>query len=206
MTGPESPSSPHRTAWASGHIQASDYIVYVDESGDHGLSKIDPSYPMFVLAFCIFEKRAYAHDVVPRMLDFKFEQFGHDQVVLHEHDIKKAKGEFRFMTDATRRQSFMEGMNTMIAATPMTIVAVAIRKNDLVARYNQPNNPYLLAMEFVLERVSSFLSTHGQIGRRTYVVFERRGAREDTELELEFRRVTSGQNPTCSQSCRWRSS
>jgi hypothetical protein len=31
----------------------SEYIVYVDESGDHGLETIDPNYPVFVLAFCI---------------------------------------------------------------------------------------------------------------------------------------------------------
>jgi len=34
----------------------SDYIVYVDESGDHGLENVDPNYPLFVLAFCIFKK------------------------------------------------------------------------------------------------------------------------------------------------------
>jgi hypothetical protein len=34
-----------------------DYIVYVDESGDHDLDAMDRSYPMFVLAFCSFEKR-----------------------------------------------------------------------------------------------------------------------------------------------------
>ena len=28
----------------------SDYIVYVDESGDHGLKTIDENYPVFVLA------------------------------------------------------------------------------------------------------------------------------------------------------------
>ena len=32
----------------------SDYIVYVDESGDHSLESIDINYPVFVLAFCIF--------------------------------------------------------------------------------------------------------------------------------------------------------
>lgn len=30
----------------------SDYIVYVDESGDHG--PVSSDYPVFVLAFCIF--------------------------------------------------------------------------------------------------------------------------------------------------------
>ncbi|HFD87807.1 MAG TPA: DUF3800 domain-containing protein, partial [Gammaproteobacteria bacterium] len=32
----------------------SEYIVFVDESGDHGLRSIDEAYPIFVLAFCIF--------------------------------------------------------------------------------------------------------------------------------------------------------
>lgn len=29
----------------------SDFLVFVDESGDHGLDSIDPGYPVFVLAF-----------------------------------------------------------------------------------------------------------------------------------------------------------
>jgi hypothetical protein len=37
----------------------SDYIIYVDESGDHGLSKIDGSYPVFVLVFTIFNIKSY---------------------------------------------------------------------------------------------------------------------------------------------------
>lgn len=37
----------------------SDYIVYVDESGDQGLVSIDAHYPVFVLALCIFEEQAY---------------------------------------------------------------------------------------------------------------------------------------------------
>ncbi|MFB1489275.1 MULTISPECIES: DUF3800 domain-containing protein [unclassified Thiocapsa] len=28
------------------------FTIYVDESGDHGLERINPEYPLFVLAFC----------------------------------------------------------------------------------------------------------------------------------------------------------
>lgn len=35
----------------------SDYVVYVDESGDHSLASIDPDYPVFVLTLCVFHKR-----------------------------------------------------------------------------------------------------------------------------------------------------
>lgn len=70
----------------------SDYIVYVDENGDHGMQNLDPNYPVFVLAFCIFHKRYYSDHVVCALHDFKFRHFGHDLVVLHEHDIRKEKG------------------------------------------------------------------------------------------------------------------
>lgn len=45
----------------------SDYIVYVDESGDHGMQTIDANYPVFVLAFCVFHKRHYSEKVVPAL-------------------------------------------------------------------------------------------------------------------------------------------
>ena len=35
----------------------SKYIVYVDESGDHGMQTIDPQFPVFVLAFCVFREQ-----------------------------------------------------------------------------------------------------------------------------------------------------
>ena len=31
-----------------------DYIVFVDESGDHGMESIDANYPVFVLVFCVY--------------------------------------------------------------------------------------------------------------------------------------------------------
>ncbi|WP_228144603.1 DUF3800 domain-containing protein [Moraxella lacunata] len=37
------------------------FIVYVDESGDHNLDNINSKYPIFVLAFCIFNKRGELH-------------------------------------------------------------------------------------------------------------------------------------------------
>ncbi|MFT5226556.1 MAG: hypothetical protein ACI8XX_002318 [Polaribacter sp.] len=50
----------------------SDYIVYVDESGDHGLKTIDPNYPVFVLVFCIFHKSHFIEKIVPAIQGFKF--------------------------------------------------------------------------------------------------------------------------------------
>jgi len=69
--------------------QFSRYIVYVDESGNHNLQSIDPQYPIFVLAFCVFHKRHYSEVIVPTLEKFKFNHFGHDQIVLHENEIRR---------------------------------------------------------------------------------------------------------------------
>lgn len=50
----------------------SDVIVYVDESGDYGMQTLDPKYPVFVLAFCAFDKRHYCEKVIPALQKFKF--------------------------------------------------------------------------------------------------------------------------------------
>lgn len=72
----------------------SDYIIYVDESGDHSLSSIDPQHPIFCLSFCVFHKDVYVAQLTPALRRLKFSIFGHDMVVLHEHDIRKKKGAF----------------------------------------------------------------------------------------------------------------
>ncbi len=56
----------------------SDYIVFADESGDHGLASIDPQFPVFALVFCVFEKAAYAEQIEPVFRRLKFKYFGHD--------------------------------------------------------------------------------------------------------------------------------
>lgn len=67
-----------------------EYVVYVDESGDHGLTQINPQFPVFVLAFCAFGVADYVSQVVPSVERLKFDFFGHDMVVLHEREIRKA--------------------------------------------------------------------------------------------------------------------
>lgn len=171
----------------------SSHIVYVDESGDHNLTNPDPDYPMFVLAFCIFDKEAYTEATVTAIQRLKFKYFGHDMVILHEREIRKAKGAFSLLQVPEVREEFMADMNGLVEAAPFTLVASVIDKNALRRKYIYPGNPYHLAMAFGLERVSKALSDAGVKGT-THCVFEMRGQKEDSELELAFRRVCDGDN------------
>lgn len=85
-------------------------------------------------------------------------------------------------------------MSRVIEAAPFTLVAVVIDKRELRLEGAASANPYHLALRFGLERVSLLLTERGQEGRLTHFIVEARGKREDTELELEFRRICEGGN------------
>lgn len=174
-------------------IKPSDYVVFVDESGDHSLESINADWPLFVLSFCIFPVKAYVAEVTPAIRQLKFDFFGHDLVVLHEHDIRKKKAAFAQL-NKEERDNFLERLTEVIAATDMTMIAVVIDKVKHKAKYAKPEHPYHLAMQFGLERVADFLRIKEQQGSETWVIFEARGAKEDAALELEFRRVCDGAN------------
>ncbi len=166
-----------------------DFIVFVDESGDHGLASIDPNYPVFVLAFCLFSKQTYAEEIVPKILTFKFKYFGHDQVILHERDIRKAKQPFHILQNPGTRKGFMEDLNHVIEASDFSLIASVIKKDKLNRQYIHPDNPYHIAMGFGLERIFLYLKSLGCTGGTANVLFENRGKKEDIDLELEFRRI-----------------
>ena len=170
----------------------SDTIVYVDESGDHGLDAVDPDYPIFVLAFCVFDKRTYTESCAPALQRLKFKHWGHDMVILHEREIRKATGEFAFLVDPVRREEFMADLNDLVECSDFKVIASAIEKRKLRERYGRPENPYELALEFCLERLWFLLKRRRQT---VHIVFESRGRREDEELELEFRLICTGELP-----------
>jgi hypothetical protein len=172
----------------------SSYIVYVDESGDHGLQNIDDKYPMFVLAFCVFHKRYYSEKVVSTLQKFKFNHFGHDLVVLHEHEIRKEKGEFNFFQNREHKHTFLNELTEIIEKSNFVLISCAIEKEKLKTRITSESNPYHIALGFCLETLYEFLQEKRQTNLLTHVVVERRGKKEDNELELEFRRMCDGAN------------
>ena len=172
----------------------SDYIVYVDESGDHGLQNLDPNYPIFVLAFCIFHKNHYSNVVVPKLQTFKFKHFGHDVVILHEHEIRKEKFPFNIFRSRDARISFVHELSAIIEQSNFILTCCVIDKKELLKTNSKVSNPYHLALKLGLELIHQFLKEKRQQDSHTHIVFEKRGNKEDKELELEFRRICDGEN------------
>lgn len=173
----------------------SDYVVYVDESGDHSLASIDPDYPVFVLALCVFHKRHYAEKIIPAVEKLKFNYFGHDSVVLHENEIRKQKGDFAFLSHRPTREAFMTRLSSIMEASNFILIAGVVDKARLSRSEGASSNPYHIALGLCLEALREFLAEKEQDQVKTHVVVECRGKKEDAELELEFRRICDGDNP-----------
>ena len=172
----------------------SDYLVFVDESGDHNLAHIDTQFPVFVLLFVIVRKQDYIDSICPALQRFKVKYWGHDEVVLHEHEIRKPIGKFLFLIQKSIRERFQHDLNELVQAMPVILIAVVLDKNAFVSRYHNPVSPYDYAMEAGVERVFRYVEGAGQGEKETAIIVESRGRREDQELELAFRRVCDGAN------------
>ncbi|MFK0332608.1 DUF3800 domain-containing protein [Rhizobium sp. NPDC090275] len=180
-------------------MEFGEYIVYVDESGDHSMTSIDENYPIFSLAFCVFKKTDYVRIAVPAMQEFKFRWFGHDTVVMHESDIVKKRGPFHFLQYDRLRARFMEDLTQIIEQMPMTVIASVIRKENLKRKYARPDNPYQLGLLFCMEKTHAFIKHNGDHEQQCHIVCESRSpkekagqGKEDAALELEFRRIVAG--------------
>lgn len=171
----------------------SDYIVFVDESGDHGLENLqDNHYPVFVLACCIFKKSDYIHKITPQVRQLKFDIFGHDRVILHESEIVKRKGAFSNLSKQIREDLILE-LTSIIETNNFHIVAWDVDKKRHVKEYGKTSNLYYHSFESCLIQIYDLLTELGQIGI-THIVCESRGKEEDPSLELEFRRICDGKN------------
>ena len=166
-----------------------DYVMFVDESGDHNLSNIDDNFPLFCLCGCIFEKDYY-HDVArPMVDDLKRRFLGATDVILHSRDIRRRQKRFRFLHDSGQREAFYEAINTVMRGLDFSILAVAILKRDHLANYGeQAQHPYHLALEFILERFVLEMQQGNEVSRG-HIIAESRGRVEDNLLKDEFFRL-----------------
>lgn len=170
-----------------------DHILYLDESGSADLSHIDPDYPLFVLSAVLVSKEDYVSQIVPAVQRLKFDFAGHDQIILHEIDIRKQDGAFQFLRrDRAVRTRFLDRVGALVQDAPVEVVCAVIRKDVLKSHYAAPFDPYEIALQFCLEMASQRLLSLGQAGREVCAVFEQRGQKEDRALELAFRRIVAG--------------
>jgi len=165
-----------------------DYVFFMDESGDHGLSFIDENFPIFLLTGCLFEVSDY-EEIVQEINMFKHEFFGATKVILHSRDIRKCEGSFQILFDLELKKRFYERLNTIISNAKISIITVAIDKRKFIEKYGKvSDNPYKICLSFILERL--VLSIDDESKKSTVsIIIEKRGSKEDAQLLAHYNRI-----------------
>lgn len=167
----------------------SKYIVYVDESGDSSPTGVDPRYPVFVLAMCIFEINTYVEQIVPSVQRVKFDFFDHDLAILHESEIRKKVGFFRLLNDRLVNDAFQFRLSNAIEAADFKVASCSIDKNS----HDGIADLYFEAAVNCLESVANFMRLDSDSSGAT-VVFESRGRALDRSLLTKLSQVFDSTN------------
>ncbi len=159
-------------------------VMFIDESGDHNLSVIDPQYPLFVLGGVIVDKDYAEGELTEKLAAFKRDLFGREDLILHTADITRNRNGFERLKDTGFRQQFYERLNVLMSELRYSVVACAIHKNHHLSRYGVAAlDPYLLSLNVLVER---FCMDIGNVEGGGLIVAERRDATLDHELDLAW--------------------
>ncbi len=164
------------------------FLAFFDECGDHSLVKVDPDFPLFVLATVIVERGAYRDVILPAFNALKLRYWDHEGINFHSREIRVSSGPFLLLRNPAVRPGFMSDLSRVVEQAPFTLFIAAVRKQEYLQLHgNNAANPYDLALEFSLERLAAFLAENREA--TLPIVAEARGKVEDGALSAVFSRT-----------------
>lgn len=163
------------------------YHFFIDETGDHGLTFIDPNFPLFLLAGCLFTddelKKAEG-----KINGLKMEFFNTEEVILHSREIRKCEGAFQILFDLEIKKRFYEKVNAIMSEAKFAIIASGVDKEEHIKKYGKDaGNPYSISLSFIMERL--IYCSDSSADSRVDIKIEKRGRREDAQLLEQYNRI-----------------
>jgi hypothetical protein len=162
-------------------------VLYIDETGDHSLSKIDTSYPIFVLSGVIVDEAYHNGELTDTLNALKVKHFGSSNIVLHAQEMTHPQSAhnqlyMKFM-DSEFRRKFYKDFERFLTRSDISIVACVIMKNKHFANYGlEARDPYLLSFDNLLNRLAFDLH-EDQKGK---IIAESRNSILDNQLEIAY--------------------
>lgn len=158
--------------------------MFLDESGNHGLIKIDPDYPVFVLGGVIVDQSYANGELAERVQRFKLDLFGRDDLILHTADITRNRNGYERMQEPSFRQRFYEQLNDLMRELEYQVVACVIKKDVHFAHYGfAAIDPYMLSLDILVEHFCFELEDSHCQG---LIVAEKRSPVLDRELDVAW--------------------
>lgn len=164
------------------------HFLFLDESGDHGLTKPNPDFPVFLLCGVLVSEDNY--EIIRQKMNFLKESIWTDKkVIFHSRDIRKCEKEFQVLFDLELKKRFYHEINKIVAESDYFIIASAIEKTKFIKQFGMlQDDVYEVALSFVIELAGLILlQSHPEA--ELAIVIEKRGAKEDKQLDDHFQRL-----------------
>lgn len=164
------------------------HYLFLDETGDHGLSFVDKNFPLFLLAGCLFENTELTK-IEQEINKFKMEFFKTTDVILHSRDIRRCDGSFQILFDLELKKRFYEKLDKIMNEAKFIIIGSGVNKDEHIKKYGRgAKDPYALSLSFIMERLIFCLDKKGDKSV-TDVRIEKRGRKEDQQLLNQYNKI-----------------
>lgn len=179
-----------------------DVIMFIDENGDTSMKNVKRSITeekeltinnkYFTITGCVIRKENFEKakndiiDIKERHWKegiFKYKD-KEKRVCFHSHEIRK--GINAFHETVINRSEFMKDISEYMIELKVDIFSSTLDKEAHYKKYLEPDNPYNLCMDFILERLVKFYLNPGETAS---IVLEARGKKEDRKLLEHVKRV-----------------
>jgi hypothetical protein len=158
------------------------YLAFLGESGETGLRRANPEYPVFALAAVVCLERDYTTRIDRQFKQFKATQLGSPDTILKPRALAKQQGAFAPLSHREKRRQFSHALSELITTLPVTVMVAVLNKEMHRREYGaSERNAYSFALPFVMERLV-YLMTSRHDGAST--VAQIRGPREDAALRV----------------------
>lgn len=163
--------------------------MFLDESGDHGLKKIDENFPIFLLCGILISEENYK-TIRVKINKIKEHFWKNKEVIFHSRDIRKCNNEFQILFDLQIKKRFYEAINDLISNNNYHIISSSISKLAFIKKYGKlENDVYEIALSFVLERAVFCLDGLKNCDDLE-IIIEKRGKKEDLKLAKHIQKIT----------------
>lgn len=166
------------------------YILFIDECGDHGLTKIDFHFPIFLICGILINENEY-EILKSEMLKLKLCYWKDQSPIFHSREIRKCANAFKILLDEKTKLKFYRELNKILKNHTYSIIPVGINKFSYLKKYgNIGNDPYELCLSNVFDLCVSYLKKQAK-SNELVIFLEKRGEKEDNKLASHVAKIIS---------------
>jgi Protein of unknown function (DUF3800) len=167
--------------------------VFIDECGAHNL-RAKEKLKTFCLAAVIL-RDSQLRDMDRQWKRWKRDYLGSSLKEVHEPDIRDGNKSFWCDGNPQRRERAIHGLDRILARLDFAAIACVVHRGEYVKKFgitsldeSLPEHPYLMAVDFLIERLA--MALYYQFGgARAQIVIESRGEADDARIQYEFARL-----------------